>query len=75
MNYQRTCKKLSHFISIFSDAYVFVQTNYDDGEEIGGVDCGHEYHSECIKKWLVTKNSCPVCKSTALNYRARGICE
>ncbi|KAG6424482.1 hypothetical protein SASPL_114900 [Salvia splendens] len=46
---------------------VICQTEYEDGEEIGGVDCGHEYHRECIKKWLLTKNTCPVCKSTALN--------
>ncbi|CAH1425696.1 unnamed protein product [Lactuca virosa] len=45
---------------------VICQTNYDDGEEIGVVDCGHEYHVECVKKWLVVKNTCPVCKSTAL---------
>ncbi|KAH6835484.1 hypothetical protein C2S53_003192 [Perilla frutescens var. hirtella] len=52
---------------------VVCQTDYEDGEEIGTVDCGHEYHSECIKKWLHTKNTCPVCKSTALNRKARGL--
>lgn len=45
---------------------VICQTNYDDGEQIGVLDCGHEYHVECVKKWLVVKNTCPVCKSTAL---------
>lgn len=52
---------------------VICQTDYEDGEEVGTVDCGHEYHSECIKKWLLTKNTCPVCKSTALNRKARGL--
>lgn len=45
---------------------VICQTNYDDEEQIGVLDCGHEYHVECVKKWLVVKNTCPVCKSTAL---------
>ncbi|KVH93098.1 Zinc finger, RING/FYVE/PHD-type [Cynara cardunculus var. scolymus] len=45
---------------------VICQTNYDDEEQIGVLDCGHEYHVECVKKWLIVKNTCPVCKSTAL---------
>ncbi|XP_057766482.1 probable E3 ubiquitin-protein ligase ZFP1 [Salvia miltiorrhiza] len=42
------------------------QTDYEPGQKIGTLECGHEYHSECIKKWLLMKNSCPVCKSPAL---------
>lgn len=45
---------------------VICQTNYDDQDQIGVLDCGHEYHVECVKKWLMVKNTCPVCKSTAL---------
>lgn len=45
---------------------VICQINYDDEEQIGVLDCGHEYHVECVKKWLIVKNTCPVCKSTAL---------
>ncbi|KAL4589044.1 hypothetical protein LXL04_001946 [Taraxacum kok-saghyz] len=50
---------------------VICQTNYDDEEQIGVLDCGHEYHVECVKKWLVVKNTCPVCKSTALGGQAK----
>ncbi|KAF5778262.1 putative transcription factor C2H2 family [Helianthus annuus] len=50
---------------------VICQTNYDDQEQIGVLDCGHEYHVECVKKWLAVKNTCPVCKSTALAAKAK----
>ncbi|KAG6474109.1 hypothetical protein ZIOFF_068033 [Zingiber officinale] len=26
---------------------------YIDGDELGQLDCGHDFHSLCIKKWLV----------------------
>ncbi|XP_074586031.1 putative E3 ubiquitin-protein ligase HIP1 isoform X2 [Curcuma longa] len=40
---------------------------YIEGEELGQLDCGHDFHSLCIKKWLVIKNLCPICKTTALS--------
>ncbi|KAL3814242.1 hypothetical protein ACJIZ3_015510 [Penstemon smallii] len=43
------------------------QENYIAGNEIGILDCGHEFHSDCIKQWLLLKNLCPICKMTALN--------
>ncbi|KAI3466076.1 hypothetical protein Pfo_022739 [Paulownia fortunei] len=52
---------------------VICQTDYEDEEDIGTVDCGHEYHRECIKKWLLMKNTCPVCKSTALSRKAKDL--
>nr|GEX48897.1 hypothetical protein [Tanacetum cinerariifolium] len=50
---------------------VICQTNYDNEEQIGVLDCGHEYHVECVKKWLTVKNTCPVCKSTGLADQAK----
>ncbi|KAJ8557152.1 hypothetical protein K7X08_002777 [Anisodus acutangulus] len=39
---------------------------YSDREVLGKIDCGHEFHYHCIRKWLKIKNSCPICKRTAL---------
>lgn len=39
---------------------------YVHGEDVGELNCSHEFHTECIKQWLVTKNTCPICKMKAL---------
>ncbi|KAK6118228.1 hypothetical protein DH2020_048014 [Rehmannia glutinosa] len=38
----------------------------DRTKMIAVLDCGHEYHSCCIKKWLQGKNICPLCKRIAI---------
>ncbi|MFQ6668872.1 hypothetical protein Gotur_034357 [Gossypium turneri] len=42
------------------------QEEYNDGEEIGTLECGHGFHADCIKQWLMLKNLCPICKTTGL---------
>ncbi|KAK8673973.1 hypothetical protein V6N13_112281 [Hibiscus sabdariffa] len=42
------------------------QEDYAEGDELGKLDCGHDFHFNCIKPWLVQKNQCPICKKTAL---------
>ncbi|XP_072999018.1 probable E3 ubiquitin-protein ligase HIP1 isoform X2 [Typha latifolia] len=42
------------------------QEEYADGEDLGILDCGHDFHTACIKQWLMHKNLCPICKNTAL---------
>ncbi|XP_059279349.1 probable E3 ubiquitin-protein ligase RHG1A [Lycium ferocissimum] len=43
------------------------QEEYKDGEHLGKLDCGHDFHADCIKQWLMQKNLCPICKTTGLN--------
>ncbi|XP_020599346.1 uncharacterized protein LOC110038783 [Phalaenopsis equestris] len=45
---------------------------YKDRQSIGRLNCRHDFHSRCIKKWLLIKNACPVCKSAALGDKLRG---
>ncbi|KAG8641224.1 hypothetical protein MANES_13G122800v8 [Manihot esculenta] len=42
------------------------QEDYVHGEDLGKLDCDHEFHFNCIKQWLVQKNNCPICKKTGL---------
>ncbi|KAK1439935.1 hypothetical protein QVD17_05760 [Tagetes erecta] len=42
------------------------QEEYDTGDNIGSLDCGHDFHTDCIKQWLAQKNICPICKMTGL---------
>ncbi|KAK9988417.1 hypothetical protein SO802_028656 [Lithocarpus litseifolius] len=42
------------------------QEEYADGDNLGALDCGHDFHTNCIKQWLMLKNLCPICKTTAL---------
>lgn len=50
-----------------------LQTDYGDQEKIGILECRHECHEECVKKWLVVKNTCPICKSKALSTEKLGL--
>ncbi|KAJ1397379.1 Zinc finger, RING-type [Sesbania bispinosa] len=43
------------------------QEDYSDGDDIGTLDCGHDFHNNCIKQWLMHKNLCPICKTTGLS--------
>ncbi|CAN6206812.1 unnamed protein product [Urochloa humidicola] len=42
------------------------QEEYVEGEEIGRMQCEHQYHVCCIHEWLRQKNWCPICKAPAL---------
>ncbi|XP_015087669.2 probable E3 ubiquitin-protein ligase HIP1 [Solanum pennellii] len=33
-----------------------------DKEELARIDCGHMYHMDCLKKWNLVVNTCPICR-------------
>lgn len=43
------------------------QEEYTIGETIGTLNCRHDFHTNCIKQWLLKKNVCPICKMVALH--------
>ncbi|KAL3536288.1 hypothetical protein ACH5RR_004749 [Cinchona calisaya] len=39
---------------------------YMNMDDVGTlISCGHDFHVECIRKWLSIKNLCPICKASA----------
>ncbi|KAJ1379273.1 Zinc finger, RING-type [Sesbania bispinosa] len=54
-----------------TDSCIICQDEFKDQEKIGVLRCEHEYHADCLKKWLLVKNVCPICKSEALTTGGR----
>ncbi|KAK2422483.1 RING-type E3 ubiquitin transferase [Trifolium repens] len=48
------------------DTCMICQDAYQYQENIGTIQCGHEFHVDCISKWLKIKNQCPICKTEAI---------
>ncbi|GAB4856720.1 hypothetical protein Ancab_014635 [Ancistrocladus abbreviatus] len=49
------------------DRCVICLEEYENMDEVALLKaCRHDYHVACIKKWLSMKNSCPICKVSAL---------
>lgn len=52
-------------------SYESFQEEYADGEDVGKLDCGHEFHTNCVKQWLKLKNVCPICKLPGLGGKKK----
>lgn len=40
---------------------------YEEGEEMRELYCKHEFHKDCLDRWLVQgRGSCPLCRSCVL---------
>ncbi|KAJ6814359.1 putative E3 ubiquitin-protein ligase HIP1 isoform X1 [Iris pallida] len=63
---QRKHSSTTVTISTETEPCCICQEEYMEGEDLGAVDCGHDFHAACIKQWLTHKNLCPICKTTAL---------
>lgn len=49
-----------------SEPCCICQEEYVDGDNVGVLNCGHDFHTDCVKQWLMQKNLCPICKTTGL---------
>ncbi|KAK9152905.1 hypothetical protein Sjap_000385 [Stephania japonica] len=43
------------------------QDEYEVEDKIGILNCGHEFHRDCIKDWLLRNSICPICRRPALD--------
>ncbi|KAH3758998.1 E3 ubiquitin-protein ligase SDIR1 [Pelomyxa schiedti] len=41
--------------------------NLQAGEKVKVLPCLHQFHAECVDRWLVIKPHCPICKFDALH--------
>ncbi|KAH0709611.1 hypothetical protein KY284_011038 [Solanum tuberosum] len=41
---------------------------YKHEETIGALCCGHEYHANYIKHWLLRKRDCPICRASIFPF-------
>lgn len=69
-------RKAKHLDNLFSPSpkemeqkCSICQEDYQANEETGRLECGHFYHIQCIKQWLVRKNICPICKTVAATHQ------
>lgn len=55
-------------IWVSSGECIICLDEYEDGVSIViRLPCGHEFHEECIKRWLLSrKRTCPICKMDVL---------
>lgn len=35
----------------------------EPGDRVGALPCKHYFHAECLKTWVVWRNTCPLCNS------------
>lgn len=37
---------------------------YQEGEDLAIMECGHRYHRACLIKWFHNKANCPLCRAS-----------
>ncbi|KAB2606902.1 hypothetical protein D8674_006619 [Pyrus ussuriensis x Pyrus communis] len=69
---QRMCFGIPFFfrldkkIGICGDDCVICMEEFDEGDKCRVLKCKHNFHQECIEKWLATASKCPLCCNSVL---------
>ncbi|CAA6675816.1 unnamed protein product [Spirodela intermedia] len=63
-NLKRT--KYPSSAAYMTESCCICQEDYANGDDLGVLTCGHDFHASCVGRWLVLKNNCPICKKTGL---------
>ena len=45
-----------------NDKCMICLSNFKKGDKESTLPCLHMFHSNCIKRWIFQKSSCPICK-------------
>lgn len=43
------------------DLCVICQCDYDDGDQVKTLICQHQFHDQCVSRWLENHSTCPIC--------------
>ena len=54
-------RKIKEDELILSECSICLE-NYNKGDKISILSCGHYYHSECLNRWIEKKEECPLCR-------------
>ena len=46
--------------------------DFEDGDELKVLPCGHGFHGECISPWLKDHWTCPICKKSVVEEEEGG---
>ncbi|KAK9152928.1 hypothetical protein Sjap_000408 [Stephania japonica] len=60
------CNTRRHQDGPSSPFYTYVDDGYEVNAKIGILSCRHEFHTDCIKDWLLQNNACPICRRPVL---------
>ena len=44
--------------------------DYEVKQKIKLLECGHAFHINCVKEWLLKNPNCPICKNNLLKNQA-----
>ncbi|OCT86353.1 hypothetical protein XELAEV_18020046mg [Xenopus laevis] len=44
-----------------NDLCIICMSNYESGEKVNSLPCNHQFHSKCIRQWLIEHPVCPLC--------------
>ena len=42
--------------------------NFDHGDEVIHLPCGHQFHRACIVSWLSVRDTCPTCRARVIDH-------
>jgi hypothetical protein len=55
-------KRLPTGITQSKEECVICTVQFDLSEAATQLDCGHEFHSSCLRQWFERRSTCPVCR-------------